>query len=143
MEITRTEHKKLQEMCDCFLEADYLAEMEKMSRNPVTDPEEDARKYLALAIMHVISEKAGKLTLKKKEGGLEVKVKNENKELLPAPPVELFQPMVDIMRRILHLEGGQGELPLILGFRSGQLEITVQVRHEADKDSLKFKFPEL
>ncbi|MEJ2032030.1 MAG: hypothetical protein P8Y63_03100 [Deltaproteobacteria bacterium] len=143
MEITRNEHKKLQEMCDCFLETDYLAEMERMSRNPIADPEEDARKYLSLAIMHTISEKARKLTLKRKDGGLEVKVKNESKELLPAPPVELFEPMVEIMRRILHLEGGQGELPLVLGLRSGQLEITVQVRHEADKDSLKFKFPEL
>jgi hypothetical protein len=143
MEITRNEHAKLQEMCDCFLETDYLAEMEAMSGAPTADPEEDARKYLSLAIMHTISEKARKLTLKRVAGQVEVKVKNENKELLPTPPPELFDEMVGIMRRILHLEENQGELPLILGLRSGQLEITVKVHHEPDKDSLKFKFPEL
>ncbi|MDA8164969.1 MAG: hypothetical protein M0017_08065 [Desulfobacteraceae bacterium] len=143
MEITITEHKKLQDMCDCYLETDYLAEMERMGRNPVADPEEDALKYLSLAIMHTISEKARKLTLKRADGRLEVKVKNETKELLPAPPPELFDQMVTIMRRILHLDENQGELPLVLGFRSGQLELTVSVRHEPEKDSLKFTLPEL
>jgi hypothetical protein len=143
MEITRNEHKKLQEMCDCFLESDYLFEMDMMSRMAVTDPEEDARKYLSLALMHTISEKARKLTLKKKGGEVQVMVKNEGKELLPTPPAELFEQMVGIMRRILHLEENEGELPLILGLRSGELEITVKVRHEPDKDSLKFKFPAL
>lgn len=143
MEISRNYHKKLQEMCDCYLETDYVPELQKMGDTPVTDPEEDALKYLSLAIMHTISEKAGKLSLKRKKGELKVTVKNDQKESLPTPPPELFDQILAIMRRILHLEEDKGELPLSLGLRNGQMEVMVKIKHEPDKDSLKFKFPEL
>jgi hypothetical protein len=140
--LARNLHTKLQEMCDCYLETDFLAEMQRMNQGPpVTDPEEDALKYLSLALMHTVSEKAEKLTLKRENGNLQVTVKNEGKEILPPPPAELFDKIIEIVRGILHLEEDKGELPLALGLRNGQLELMVKIKHSPAKDSLKFMFP--
>jgi hypothetical protein len=139
--LARNLHARLQEMCDCYLETDFLAEMQRMNQAPVTDPEEDALKYLSLALMHAVSEKVGTLKLERKKGELKVSVKNEAKETLPPPPPELFDKIIKIMRGILHLEEDKVELPLALGLRNGQLELLVKIKHEPEKDSLKFKFP--
>jgi hypothetical protein len=141
MELARTLHLRLQEMCDCYLETDFLSEMQKMNETPVADPEEDSLKYLSLALLHAISEKAGKLTMKRHKGTLQVLIKDEeNKILLPPPPDELFEPIIDIMRKILHLEENKGKSPLVLGLRNGQLEVAVKIKHEQEKDTLQFKF---
>jgi len=62
----RNDHLKLQEMCDCYLETNFLKQLKGMSGTESGDPEENAVKYLALAIMFTISEKAKKLSLKKR-----------------------------------------------------------------------------
>jgi hypothetical protein len=143
MELARNLHAKLQEMCDCYLETDYLPELQKMSQEQGTDLEEEGLKYLSLSLMHTISEKGRKLTLKRKKEELRVTMKSEEKELLPAPPAELFEKIIEIMRKILHLEEeAKGELPLVLGLRNGQVEVMVKIEHKPDQDTLKFKFPE-
>jgi len=134
-------HLKLQEMCDCYMETDFLAEMRHMTTQETTDQEEAAMKYLALSILHTITEQAKKLSFKRKGPEVTVKMKNTKKELLPAPSLEIFNKIVEIMRSILHLHEEKGELPFSLGLRTGEVNLEVKIKREEDKESVKFKFP--
>lgn len=137
-------HLKLQEMCDCYLDTSY--EEELSSAADITEgeePEETAVKYLALAIMYGITEKAKSLKLKKKrDGQLKAVLNAEQKTPLPAPSQELFDRITGVVSSILHFEEGGGELPLSLGLRTGQVNLNVKLKEKEDKASLKLKFPE-
>jgi hypothetical protein len=113
--ISRNYHARLQEMCDCYLETDYRMEMEKMASETSPDLEEDALKYLALSILYATTEKARKLSFKKKKGEPKVTVKAEEKMGLPVPPGEIADKIFEIMRSITHLEGEKGKEPFSLG----------------------------
>lgn len=139
----RNYHLKLLEMCDCYLETDFLKQMKGMSGSDAGDPEENAIKYLALAIMHTVSEKAKKLSMKRKGDKVTVKVKGDEETTLPPPSIEQFARISAIMRAILHIEDDEGRLPLALGLRNGDLELQVEVARGQDKETLKIKFPEL
>jgi len=139
----RNYHLKLQEMCDCYLETNFLKQLKGMSGTESGDPEENAIKYLALAIMFTISEKAKKLSLKKKGDKLTGKVTGDEEITLPPPSIEQFNRISAIMRAILHIEKDEGRLPLALGLRSGDLELQVEVARGQDKETLKIKFPDL
>ena len=134
-------HLKLQEMCDCYLETDFVPEMQHMATNPPSDDlEEDAIKYLALAIMHAITEQVAKLTLKKKGDAITVALKNEEKLTLPSPAAPVFAKIIEIVRAILHIEEDKGKLPLSLGLRNGEVNLMVKVKREDDKESVAFSF---
>jgi hypothetical protein len=133
-------HLKLQEMCDCYMETDFHAAMQGMAGADSKDPEEDAIKYLALAIMYAITQKAEKLSFKKKGGELKVTIKNGSKEKLPVPPVAILDKVFVIMRTILHIEEEKGGMEFSLGLRSGEVNAMVNVVREEDKESLKIKF---
>ena len=134
-------HLKLQEMCDCYLETDFMPEMQHLSTSPPSDDlEEDAIKYLALALMHAITEQAAKLSLKKKGDSITVTVKDGEKEKLPIPPVPVFAKIIEIVRAILHIEEDNGKLPLSLGLRNGEVNVVVKVKREDDKESVAFSF---
>ena len=142
MEITeRNYHLKLQEMCDCYMETDFLKQMEAMAASGAGDIEENAVKYLALAVMYSLTEKARKLSLKKKDGEVAVEIKADNKITLPSPGTELFDKISEIIRGILHIEEDKGEMNLALGLRSGDVELQVKVKRKPDKESVKIKFP--
>ena len=139
--ITVNNHLKLQEMCDCYMETDFLSAMQGMTGADSTDIEEDAIKYLALAIMFAITQKAEKLSLKKKGEELKVKIKNGSKEKLPLPAVAVMEKIFEIMRTILHIEEDKGEMEFSLGLRSGEVNVMVKVERKGDKQSLKIQFP--
>lgn len=139
----RNYHLKLQEMCDCFMETDFKKQLHGMSDQSDGDVEENAVKYLALAIMYTITEKAAKLSLKMKDDKITVKMKGETEIALPPPSPALFGKMVEIIRAILHIEADKGEMPLALGLRSGNLELQVTTKRKAGKESLKIEFPAL
>lgn len=141
--ISRNYHVRLQEMCDCYMETDYREVIEKMASESSVDVEEDALKYLALSILYATTEKAKKLSFKKKRGERKVTVKAEEKMELPTPPGEIADKIFEIMRSITHLEGKKGREPLSLGLRDGRMELGVRVKKEEDKESLKFRFPGL
>jgi hypothetical protein len=141
--ISRNYHAKLQEMCDCYMETDYRQEMAKMASEKSPDVEEDALKYLALSILYATTEKARKLSFKKKRGEPKVAVKAEAKMELPVPPGEIADKIFEIMRSITHLEGEKGKEPFSLGLRDGRMELGVKVEREEDKESLKLSFPVL
>ena len=134
-------HLKLQEMCDCYLETDFLSAMQGMAGADSKDVEEDAIKYLALAIMFAITQKAEKLSFKKKGEELKVKIKNGSKEKLPAPSGAILDKGFEIMREILHIEEDKGEMDFSLGLRSGEVNVIVKVDRKDDRQSLKIKFP--
>ena len=141
--MSRNYHARLQEMCDCYMETDYRMEMVKMASERSPDLEEDALKYLALSILYATTEKARKLSFKKKRGEPKVTVKAEEKMELPLPPGEIADKIFEIMRSITHLEGEKGREPFSLGLRDGRMELSVKVEKEEDKESLKFSFPAL
>ena len=139
--MTVNNHLKLQEMCDCYLETDFLSAMQKMAGIDSKEVEEDAIKYLALAIMYAITQKAEKLYFKKKGEELKIKIKNGSKEKLPNPSVTILDEIFEIMRGILHIEEDKGEMEFSLGLRSGEINVKVKVEKKGDKQSLKIKFP--
>ncbi|MBU0675846.1 MAG: hypothetical protein KJ950_14505 [Proteobacteria bacterium] len=133
-------HLKLQEMCDCYLETDYRTLLTTISSRAGADLDEEALRYLGLALMHIITEQATKLTLKQEGTAIRVKVKNDgNKEELPIPSAPLFAAMVKLVRGILHFEGGGGESLLSLGLRSGSVDLLVALQENGGEISLKFK----
>jgi len=134
-------HLKLQEMCDCYMETDFLAAMQEMTGSESKDVEEDAIKYLALAIMFAITRKAEKLSFKQKREELSAKIKNGGKEKLPVPSAAVLEKIFEIMRAILHIEDDKGEMQFSLGLRSGEVNVMVKVEREGGKQSLKIKFP--
>jgi hypothetical protein len=134
-------HLKLQEMCDCYMETNFLAAMQGMTGTESKDIEEDAIKYLALAIMYAITQKTEKLSFKKKGDELKVTIKNSSKEKLPVPSLAILDKVFEIMRTILHIEEDKGEMEFSLGLRSGEVNTMVKVAREDNKESLKIKFP--
>jgi hypothetical protein len=141
--ISRNYHARLQEMCDCYMETDYRKEIEMMASESSVDVEEEALKYLALSILYATTEKAKKLSFKKREGEPKVTVKAEEKMELPTPPGEIADKIFEIVRSVTHLEGEKGREPFSLGLRNGRMELGVQVKREEDKESLTFSFPGL
>ena len=135
-------HLKLQEMCDCYMETDFLAALQGMAGAESKDVEEDAIKYLALALMYAITQKAEKLSFKKKGEELKVKINNGSKEKLSVPSVVVLDKVFEIMRGILHIEEDKGEMEFSLGLRSGEVDVIVKVDREDGKESLKIKFPQ-
>ena len=142
MDITeRNYHLKLQEMCDCYLETDFGKQMQGMLGTEESDLEENAVKFLSLAIMYSLTEKARKLSFKKKGSEITAVMKGDTKITLPAPSVALFDKMAEIVRAILHIDEDKGELPLSLGLRSGAVDIQVKVKRKEGQETLKMKFP--
>ena len=134
-------HLKLQEMCDCYMETDFLGAMQDMAGIETKDSEEDAIKYLALAVMYAITQKAEKLSFRKEGDELKASIKNGSKEKLPVPSAEVLDKVFEIMRTILHIEEDNGGMEFSLGLRSGEVNVMVKVAREGDKQSLKIKFP--
>ena len=135
-------HLKLQEMCDCYMETDFLTALQGMAGADSKDVEEDAIKYLALAIMYAITKKAEKLSFKKTGEELKAKINNGSKEKLPVPSVAVLDKVFEIMRGILHIEEDKGEMEFSLGLRSGEVDVIVKADREDGKESLKIKFPQ-
>jgi len=137
-------HLKLIEMCDCYMETNFKDQIQNLATSPGEDLDEDSMKYLALAIMYAVTEKARKLNFKRKKSDITVIIKaGDEKNSLKAPPEEIFNRIIAIVRAILHLEEDKASMPLALGLRGGQLEIQVKIERKDDKESLKLTFPDL
>lgn len=137
-------HLKLIEMCDCYLETDFKGQIQRLATSPGDDVDEESVKYLALAIMYSLTEKARKLVFKRKKGQLTVLLKADGDKIsMKAPSVEIFNRIVAIIRTILHLEEDKASMPLSLGLRNGQIDLQVKVEREDNKESLRITFPDL
>ena len=137
-------HLKLMEMCDCYLNTDYAATLQKVADAPSTDTQEEALRYLALALLFTLSEKSRQLSLKRKKDKITVTIKHDAEKIALRPPTRpVFDRIIAIMRSILHLDEDKGGLPLTLGLKNDQIEVQVKIERTADKETLKVKFPEL
>ncbi|HEX9715920.1 MAG TPA: hypothetical protein VGA28_09560 [Desulfurivibrionaceae bacterium] len=137
-------HLKLMEMCDCYLGTDYAATIQKVADAPSADIQEDALRYLALALLFTLNEQARQLSLKRKKDKITVTIKHDDEKVALRPPTKaVFDRIIAIMRTILHLEEDKGGLPLTLGLKNDRIEVQVKVERTADKETLKVKFPEL
>ena len=91
-------HMKLHEMCDCYMDTDFLAEM-MHPFDVQTTLEENAIRYFALLILYTLTEKAQQLTVKKLKGTLKVTVDAvHEKKVLPPPPGEIADKIFEIIR---------------------------------------------
>ncbi|MCL7486722.1 MAG: hypothetical protein M8357_00925 [Desulfobulbaceae bacterium] len=137
-------HQKLQEMCDCYLETDFAAQLKAMSKAPSTDIKEDAVKYLALALMYGVTDKARKVSFKKKGNKIKAVLKVADEKIeLPPPTVDQFNSIVELVRGILHFESGGGSSMLALGLRNSRLDLQVKLKEKEGKNSLRIVYPEL
>lgn len=137
-----TLHQKLIEMCDCYLDTDFPAQLRQAAAAKGSDSQEEALKYLALALLHGLTLRAEKLSFKRRKNDLSVTVSADGeKNSLPAPSPAMFAKIIALMRAILHSEAAKEKTDLALGLRSGEVELQVKVEEEGDKESLKIKFP--
>ena len=137
-------HLKLMEMCDCYLGTDYATTIHKVADAPSDDTQEDALRYLALALLYTLTEEARQLSLKRKNDKITVTIKHEDEKIALRPPARpVFDRIIAIMRTILHLDEDKGGMPLTLGLKNDQIEVQVKVERATDKETLKVKFPEL
>ncbi|MFZ5762319.1 MAG: hypothetical protein ACOY8P_05285 [Thermodesulfobacteriota bacterium] len=137
-------HRKLIEMCDCYLETNHHAKLQAIATSTPDDVGEESLRYLALALLHAISEKAAKLSFKRRKEHLTVTIQVEDDKVsLPTPPKAVFDGVLATVRAILHAEGGKAVMPLALGLRSGEIEVQVKLEQEKDKESLKIRLPPL
>ncbi|OGQ87651.1 MAG: hypothetical protein A2512_13100 [Deltaproteobacteria bacterium RIFOXYD12_FULL_56_24] len=137
-------HLKLMEMCDCYLGTDYAATIQQVADAPSADTQEDALRYLGLAILLTLTEKARQLSLKRKKDKITVTIKHDAEKTALRPPTRaVFDRLIAIMRSIIHLDEDKGGLPLTLGLKNDQIEVQVKIERTTDKETLKVKFPDL
>lgn len=142
--LSRTPHLKLQEMCDCYLETDFPRQLKAMASSPSTDVMEDGFKYLALALLEAITEKAGALILTKQSNSTKATLRGiDLQRELPSPSPEIMDAVTTIIRDIIHLEEAEGKSPLTLGLKNSRLDLLVRIRKENGEESLAIEFPEL
>lgn len=136
-------HLKLMEMCDCYLGTDYAATIQKVADSPSADIQEDALRYLALALLFTLTEEGRQLSLKRKNDKITVTVKHDAEKIALRPPAKsLFNRIIAIMRAILHLEEDKGSMPLTLGLKNDRIEVQVKLERTGDKEILKVRFPD-
>lgn len=142
--LSRTPHLKLQEMCDCYLETNFLEQLKAMGASKSTDIEEEGFKFLALALLQATTEEARKISFENQDGSVTATIKMVDRILtLPSPAPELMNAISTIIRDIIHLDEAKGNSPLILGLRNGQLDLRVDVAKDTSKECITIRFPEV
>lgn len=142
--LSRTSHIKLQEMCDCYLETNFLKQLKAMGASKNMDFEEEGFKYLALALLLATTEEARKLSFEKQDDSVIATIKMVARIItLPSPAPELMNAITTIIRDIIHLDKARGKSPLILGLRNGQLDLRVEVAKDTKEERITIKFPEV
>ncbi len=146
--LERNLHKRLQEMCDCYLETDYKKELMIISEQGVSgdvtgDVTEVALKYLALAILYALEERARRLFIGKADGAIISYIDNDQRHTLPEPSQDITNEVLDIIREITHLESEDATEPFSLGIRESRIELQIDVHREAGEEHIVLKFPAL
>lgn len=135
-----TQHKKVQEMIDCYATSDPLKEMSKIQKDK--DVSEASVKWLALAGLHGINMNASEIKIKKSsEGQIKIVAKYRPAEL-PSPGTAAGNIIIQDLRDITHLEGDEGESMLSLGVREGSVDIKVTVKRVDKGEEVTLIFPD-
>ncbi len=140
MKDKRSQHLKLQELCDCFVTTDPLKEMSEIE-NDGDDTEEAALKWIALAALHGLNSNAKKISITKiKDGRVKVIAEYRDSEL-PSPGTRVGEKVIQTIREITHLEGEKGKIQLALGLRDSSFELGVKLKTKRDEEKVTLKFP--
>ncbi len=140
MKEKRNVHLKVQELCDCYATNDPLKEMSTVKNE--ADKDEAALKWLALTALHGVNGNAEKITItRSRDGEISVTAKYRESEL-PSPGSEVGAKILEAVREVTHIEGDKGSTPLALGIRNDSIELQVEMKFEAGKETVSLKFPE-
>jgi hypothetical protein len=144
----RNYHQRLQEFCDCFMETDPKAELEKASKgvsgDPGGDQDELAIKFLGLGILYGASEKAKKISIERsKDGKVLFSVDARGKYQLPPPNAELAERIISVARSITHIDEDKGKEPVSFGLRNDRMDITFQFDRKKTGETFSVLFPKL
>jgi hypothetical protein len=132
-------HLKVQEFVDCFATTDPLKEMSAITADSET--KEAALKWLALAAIHGINAGAERISLRiSGDGKSHVEAKYREAEL-PSPGNRIGTEVLELVRKIAHLDTGEGTLPFSLGIRDDSLLLNVVVGREGGEPYLRLEFP--
>lgn len=139
MQDKRNLHKKMQEQIDCFVGTDYLTELGSVQNEP--DKEQAPLKWLALAILYGINEKAKKIKIEKdKDGSFRISAEYRDSEL-PSPGGEILDRIFEDFRHMTHIETDKGKIPLSVGVRDSSLELEAKIDKEGGKEKIELTFP--
>ena len=140
MKEKRNLHLKVQELCDCYAGTDPLKEMSEVPNE--ADLEEGALKWVALATLHAVNNRAKKITISRTpQGDVKVSAKYRTAEL-PSPGKDIGEKIFGALREITHIETQKGKSPLALGIRDSSLEVKVSFKSEDGGETLSLKFPD-
>ena len=140
MKEKRNVHLKVQELCDCYAANDPLKEMSTLKNDQ--DKDEAALKWLALAALHGVNSNAKKVSItRSKDGEISVSAKYRESEL-PSPGLDIGARIIEAVREITHIEGGEGKSPLALGIRNDSIDIKVKMKSEENSEKVTLKFAE-
>lgn len=148
MKDDRNYHQRLQEFCDCFMETDPKAELEKASKgvsgDPGGDQDELAIKFLGLGILYGASENAKKISIQRsKDGKVLFSVDARGKYQLSTPRAELADRIISIARSITHIDEDKGKEPVSFGLRNDRIDITFQFDRKKTGETFSVLFPKL
>lgn len=133
-----TPHQRMQELCDCFAETDPLREMAVLHAD--ADKEEAALKWLALAVLHGVDRNAREISLERTAEGTIRATAVYGEAEIPSPGEEIGRKIIEAARRIAHIEGEKGEMPLAVGIRDSSIEIRVAVKEGDGSEKITLTF---
>ncbi len=133
-------HLKFQEHIDCFATTDPLKEMSEIKTE--ADADEAALKWLALAALHGINNRAEKIVVSRSRSGETEVAVEYRKSHLPSPGSEIGEKIIKTVRGITHIDGVKGKSKLALGVRDSSLTVEVKVKTKEEGEKLVIKFPE-
>ena len=101
-------------------------------------------KFLGLAILYGIKEKAKKISFVRTDSGETMfNVEAAGKYKLPAPPPSVTEKIFAVVRSIRHLESLKAREPQSVGLRNNQIELGVEFDRIDGEQMLKVSFPKL
>ena len=132
-------HLKVQEHIDCFATADPLKEMSVVTNE--TDKDMAALKWIALATLHGINNRAKKIVMHRSDNGdIRITAKYRTADL-PSTGSEIGARVFKTIRNITHIESKKGKSQLALGIRDSNLTVTIKMKTDDKGEKLTIKFP--
>ena len=138
MKDTQSLHLKTQELIDCYARTDPLREMSAIKDD--SDREEAALKWFALTVLHGINNSAEEVSISVSDTG-ETKVTATYRESeLPSPGSEVGGHIIQALREITHIRGGNGKTPLALGVGDSSTDLKLSIKSEKGRQEATIAF---
>lgn len=134
-------HLKVQNLCDCYATTDPLKEMSEVGRGSDTDIEEEALKWIALAVLHGINHNAEEIALSSTKNG-KIKVTAEyRKTELPSPGFAIGEKIIQAIRTMTAMEDANDKATLAFGIRNMSMDLKIKTRREGKDEKIAIVFP--